>query len=153
MKKMVLALSLFFSAVAFTNAEAQVNINISAQPTWGPVGYDYVNYYYLPDIDVYYEVPRHRFVHINPAGKVVYSNGLPHAYRNYDLYNGYKVVINQPYAYKYHKDHKVKYASYKGKKDQAIIKNSTDPKYKVKAKSTVQPKGKAQVKTKANKNH
>ncbi len=132
MKKNFLLAFIIFSATAFNNTSAQVrvNVNIGSQPDWGPVGYDHVDYYYLPDIETYYYVPNKKFVHLNPAGKWVYSNGLPHAYSGYNLYNGYKVVINQPNAYKYYKSHKIKYAGYKANRSQVIIKNSKEVKYK-----------------------
>jgi len=100
------------------------------QPDWRLLLYDHSDYYYLPDIETYYHVPKKKFVHLNPAGKWVYSNGLAHANSGYDLYSGYKVVINEPNAYKYHKAHKVKYAGYKSNKGQVIIKNSKEEKYK-----------------------
>lgn len=134
MKKIILCVAIIFSAAAFNNTSAQirlnVNVNIGSQPNWGPTGYDYVDYYYLPDIETYYYVPKKKFVHLNPAGKWVFSNGLPHAYSGYNLYTGYKVVINEPNAYKYHKTHKVKYVGYKGNRSQGIIKNSNEAKYK-----------------------
>jgi len=99
------------------NAQTRVgiNINIGSQPDWGPRGYDYVEYYYLPEIECYYYVPRHQFVYIS-GGNWVFSANLPPAYRRYDLYGGYKVVINEPRAYRYYSRHKVKYAGYKGYK-------------------------------------
>ncbi len=132
MKKIFLFAAVILSTAAFNNTIAQVRIsvNIGSQPDWGPVGYDHVDYYYLPDIETYYYVPNKKFVHLNPAGKWVYSNGLPHAHSGYNLYNGYKVVINQPNAYKYHKAHKIKYAGYKANHSQVIIKNSKEAKYK-----------------------
>jgi hypothetical protein len=134
MKKIILCAAIIFSTAAFNDTSAQVkvnvNLNVGSQPDWGPTGYDYVDYYYLPDIETYYHVPKKKFVHLNPAGKWVFSNGLPHAYSGYNLYNGYKVVINQPNAYKYHKAHKIKYAQYKGNGGQGIIKNSKEAKYK-----------------------
>ena len=69
---------------------------------------------------------------MNPAGKWVFSNGLPHAHRGYNLYTGYKVVLNQPNAYMYYNDHKVKYAHFKGNRSQVVLKNSKGPKNKVK---------------------
>ena len=128
---MMLCGILFLSAFSFNSATAQVqvNVNIGSQPQWGPVGYDYVDYYYLPDIETYYHVPKRKFVHLNPAGKWVYSNGLPHAYSGYNLYTGYKVVINQPRPYLHHSTYKVKYAGYKGNKSQGVIKNNKGPKY------------------------
>ena len=143
MKKIFLLAVIIFSATAFNNtsAQVQVSVNIGSQPDWGPVGYDHVDYYYLPDIETYYYVPNKKFVHLNPAGKWVYSNGLPHAYSGYNLYNGYKVVINQPNAYKYHKAHKIKYAEYKANRSQVIIKNSKEAKYKRNGHSNGKAKG------------
>lgn len=153
MKKLILGATLLLTLGAVQQAKSQVginvNINIGSQPNWGPVGYDYVEYYYLPDIEAYYYVPKHQFVHLNPAGKWVFSNGLPHAYRNYDLYTGYKVVLNMPTPYLYFNTHRIQYVGYRGYRgNQLIIKNSNDPKYKmhkVKVKST----GNARIKPKA----
>jgi hypothetical protein len=132
MKKMIICTVLFLSAVAFNDARAQVrvNINIGSQPSWGPVGYDYVDYYYLPDIEAYYYVPTRKYVYLS-GGNWIFSHSLPAAHRNYDLYTGYKVVVNQPGAYKYFKTHKVKYAAYRGNRSQVIIRNSDEPKYYV----------------------
>lgn len=114
-----------------STAQVNVNINIGSQPTWGPVGYDYVEYYYLPDIEVYYYVPRRQFVYLS-NGKWIFVTSLPSRYRSYNLYSGYKVVINQPRPYLYFSTHKVKYAKYKGNNGrQVIIRNSNDPKYYV----------------------
>jgi len=114
-----------------STAQVNVNINIGSQPTWGPVGYDYVEYYYLPDIEVYYYVPRRQFVYLS-NGKWIFVSSLPSRYRSYNLYSGYKVVINQPRPYLYFSTHKVKYAKYKGNNSrQVIIRNSNDPKYYV----------------------
>ena len=59
MKTIILALiatfiSLSFSQKASAQVKVGVNINIGSQPEWGPRGYDYVEYYYLPDIEMYY---------------------------------------------------------------------------------------------------
>ena len=112
-------------------AQVSVNINIGSQPTWGPVGYDYVEYYYLPDIETYYYVPKRQFVYLS-NGRWVFVTSLPARYRSYNLYNGYKVVINEPRPYLKFKTHKVTYAKYKGNNGrQVIIRNSNDPKYYV----------------------
>ena len=98
MKKLLLFAAILFSIGATNKTEAQVgvnvNINIGSQPLWGPVGYDYVQYYYLPDIEAYYYVPRRQFVYLS-GGNWIFSYGLPPMYRGYDLYSGYKVVINR----------------------------------------------------------
>ena len=133
MKKFFLILLVATGSIISKPATAQVsvNFNIGSQPTWGPVGYDYVDYYYLPDIETYYYVPKHQFVYLS-NGRWIYSTSLPSRYRSYNLYSGYKVVINEPKPYLHYTTHKVTYAKYKGNNGkQVIIRNSNDPKYYV----------------------
>lgn len=132
MKKMIICAALFLSAVAFNSAKSQVsiNINIGSQPAWGPVGYDYVEYYYLPDIETYYYVPTRQYIYLS-GGNWVFSYSLPVRYRSYNIYSGYKVVVNEPRAYTHFKTHKVKYAGYRGNRSQVVIRNSDNPKYYV----------------------
>ncbi len=61
MKKILIVCIMALASFAFTgqtNAQLRigVNFNIGSQPAWGPAGYDYVHYYYLPDLDAYYDV-------------------------------------------------------------------------------------------------
>lgn len=105
-----------------------LNFNIGSQPAWGPVGYDEVQYYYLPDIDSYYYVPQHRFYFFN-GGRWIYSSSLPPRYANYNLYNGYKVVVNEREPWCNHNVYKNKYSSFKGRHDQQPIRDSRDSKY------------------------
>ncbi|MFH1195384.1 MAG: hypothetical protein V1720_06705 [bacterium] len=109
-------------------AQVNINFNIGSQPTWGPTGYDYVEYYYLPDIEVYYYVPQHRFYYFE-RGNWKYSSNLPNLYSSYDFYNSYKVVVNEHYPWRNHKTYREKYSSYKGRHDQQIIRDSRDSKY------------------------
>ena len=105
-----------------------LNVNISSQPIWGPVGYNDVQYYYLPDIDTYYYVPQHEFIY-QVNGRWITSSSLPPRYRNYNLYNGHKVVINEAKPYLHDQNYKVKYSSYKNRHDQQPIRDSRDSKY------------------------
>lgn len=111
-KKIIFA-GAFLLGINYANAQVNVNINVGTQPLWGPVGYQHVDYYYLPEIETYYYVPKKQFIYIN-GGNWVFSTALPYKHRHYNLYNGYKVVVNQPYPYKRHKHYKVKYAGYHG---------------------------------------
>lgn len=113
MKKMIVMMLLIGGLATVQKADAQININLGLQPAWGPAGYQYVDYYYLPDIETYYYVPGKQFIYLN-NGKWTYSAGLPSRYRTYNLYNGYKVVVNKPKPYLQHAAYKVKYARYKG---------------------------------------
>ena len=116
MKRIALTLC-FLAGLSFSNfAHAQVSVsvsfNVEAQPEWGPTGYDHVNYYYMPDIETYYYVPRHQFVYLN-AGKWVFTSTLPQRYHGYDLYRGYKVVLNEPRPYLHHEEYRTRYAHYR----------------------------------------
>jgi hypothetical protein len=124
---LVAAILLF--SIPRSNAQVNVSVNIGAQPLWGPAGYDVVEYYYLPDLQTYYYVPSRQFVYLN-GSNWVFARSLPARYRGYDLYSGYKVVINEPKPYLHFNTHKVKYANYKGAKGkQVVIRDSKDPKY------------------------
>ena len=164
MKKLLLCVTILFAVcTSETKAPVNVNVNIGSQPVWGPVGYDHVDYYYLPDIETYYYVPTRQFIYLS-GGNWVFAYGLPPAYRTYNLHSGYKVVVNRPKAYIYHDVYKVKYKKYKGNNSQVIIRNSNDPRYyvvkghpKYKANSAVnksvskgQAKGKGNGKGKGN---
>jgi len=134
MKKMILMVALLLSGIAIQTASAQLTValnhNIGSQPIWGPVGYDHVDYYYMPDIDTYYNVPTRKYYYFD-RGQWVPSYSLPAANRNYDIYNGYKVVVNEPYPYRRADVYRVKYAGYKNKHDQLIIRDSHEEKYYV----------------------
>lgn len=124
-----LAASLFLFSVNGAKAQVNISVNIGAQPLWGPTGYDVVQYYYLPDLQTYYYVPSRQFVYLN-GSNWVFASSLPARYRGYDLYSGYKVVINEPKPYLHFNTHKVKYASYKGARGkQVVIRDSKEPKY------------------------
>jgi hypothetical protein len=84
-----------------SNAQVSINVNIGAQPTWVPAGYQNVNYYYLPEVQSYYYVPERRFVYLH-NNTWVRSASLPARYRNYDLNRGRKVVVrgNTPFGYR-----------------------------------------------------
>ena len=75
-----------------TKAQVSVNVNIGSPPLWGPVGYAESRYYYLPDVEAYYDVESSMFIYYG-GGVWIHNAYLPGRYRNYDLYNGYKVVI------------------------------------------------------------
>jgi hypothetical protein len=123
MKKLLIGAGLLLGSFGIAEKAAaqvrvNVNVNIGSQPNWGPSGYDYVDYYYLPDIETYYYVPTRQFIYLS-GGNWMFAYHLPPAYRTYNLYTGYKVVVNQPRAYEYHHSHKIKYAKYKGNRGQS----------------------------------
>lgn len=104
MKTIKLAIAGLFLLVAnTTQAQVSINVNIGNPPAWGPSGYAEMEYYYLPDIEAYYDVRASQFIYFG-GGRWVRTTYLPRQYRNYDLYGGYKVVLNDyhgrtPYTY------------------------------------------------------
>lgn len=110
MKKFILLAALGIAAATYQPARAQLNvsINIGSQPQWGPRGYNYVDYYYLPEVQSYYHVPTRKFIYLD-RNKWVHRKSLPKMYRNYDLYQGRKIVINQPRPYLQHQQYQANY--------------------------------------------
>ncbi|MFP9100379.1 hypothetical protein ACLI09_15115 [Flavobacterium sp. RHBU_24] len=102
---------LLFVVTGQMKAQVSVNVNIGSPPAWGPSGYTDVRYYYIPDIGIYYDVANAEYIY--PNNNVwVRTTVVPVAYRQYNFYNGYKVVLTDykgatPYVY--YKKHKVKY--------------------------------------------
>jgi len=130
----VLIVLLFLSTTLSTSStiDAQVrfgiSFNLNNQPAWGPTGYDYVENYYLPDIDVYYNVPSQRYYY-NQRGRWISSLSLPSRFGNFDFYNSYKVVVNERNPWRNHVSYRDKYSSFKGRRDQEPIRDSRDSKY------------------------
>jgi hypothetical protein len=62
-------------------------------PQWAPPYYAGARYYYLPDIESYYDLSSHDFIYLN-NGQWVYSQTLPSIYADYDLNNGFAVVLD-----------------------------------------------------------
>jgi hypothetical protein len=119
---------LIVSTALYAQVNVRFNLNVASQPVWGPTGYDHVEYYYLPDIEVYYNVPQHRFYY-NEGGHWIGRSHLPERYHDYDFYNSYKVVVNERAPYLNHKVYRDQYSSFRGRHDQQPIRDSRDSKY------------------------
>lgn len=132
MKKILLAIAVLglLQIAIPSKAQVRVQVNFGMQPEWGPSGYEYANYYYLPDIDVYYNVPRRQFVY-QTRGRWEFASSLPYQYRGYDLYSSYKVVINDDAPYMrcdYYRGQYGRYRGYYGR--QRIIRDAPRPRYR-----------------------
>lgn len=124
MKKLILVFGLIAGAFIAQDSSAQVKIsvNVGSQPAWGPSGYTYAQNYYLPDLDAYYNVPQKQWIY-QQGNRWVTANTLPARYRNYDLYSGHKVVINEARPYLNHSQYRKQYAYFKGRHDQVAIRD------------------------------
>jgi hypothetical protein len=124
----VIIVALFLSSAINAQVSVNLSLNLGSQPIWGPTGYDYAENYYLPDIDVWYNVPLHRFYYYE-GGRWIYGLSLPSRFGNYDYYNSYKVVVNDRQPWIHDDNYRQKYSSYKGRHDQQPIRDSKDSKY------------------------
>lgn len=125
--------ALFF--VELSSAQAQVKTTVTL-PDWGVSGYDNATYYYIPATESYYDVRNQQYVYMQD-GKWVKNNSLSATYKDYDLYNGYKVVLTddkEPFGD--FDNMKVKYAKdYKGEQQKTYkIKKTRTGKIKIKEK-------------------
>jgi hypothetical protein len=127
---LVLIAAVLLSSAVDAQVRINLGINIGSQPIWGPTGNDHVENYYLPDIETYYNVPQHKYYY-QEKGRWISSSSLPSRYRNFDLYNAHKVVLNERTPWRNHATNRVKYASFKGQHDQQPIRDARDPKYYV----------------------
>jgi hypothetical protein len=129
MRKMVLLAAV--AACTWFAAPAQISfsLNIGAQPAWGPVGYDYADYYYLPEADCYYDIGANLFVYREgPYWRRAAM--LPSRFGYVDLYRTHKVVINHvrdPWM-----NHNYYYGHYRGyahSYNQYAIRDAQDRRY------------------------
>ncbi|WP_139252071.1 hypothetical protein [Hymenobacter psychrotolerans] len=86
-----------------SRAQAQAQVWVNA-PYWGPVVSPQVQYYYIPEIDGYYDLYAQSYLFYDPGfGAWVSSPVLPRAYAGYDPRFFHPVVIEyvgrQPWGY------------------------------------------------------
>jgi hypothetical protein len=119
----LITLGMLFMLAGVSQAQFTVSLNIGTPPLWGPVGYAEARYYYLPDVEAFYDVHSSMFIYFGD-GAWIHRSYLPGRYKNYDLYGGYKVVMkdyhgNTPYSH--FKEYKTRYARGYHGRDQKTI--------------------------------
>ncbi|MFV5695299.1 hypothetical protein ACM55G_07670 [Flavobacterium sp. LB3P122] len=119
----LIAVGIILFASSTIHAQVSVSLNIGSPPSWGPVGYAEADYYYLPDVEAYYDIRATQFIYFG-GGRWIRSRYLPGQYRNYDLYSGYKVVMNdyhgsRPYR-NFNNDRVRYYRGYQGREQRNI---------------------------------
>ena len=85
---------LFCIGCAYQYGELEYRANVVV-PAWAPFYDDihHVRYYYLPDIEVYYDVWNQEFVYLED-GSWVFTPVLPPMYAGFDLYNSFVVILD-----------------------------------------------------------
>lgn len=102
---------------AYMQAQVSVSVNIGTPPVWIERPVVEARYYYLPEIQTYYDVNTRHYIYVD-NGAWVRRAYLPRVYRHYDLYRGQKVVVNNYYGrepYSYYKPYKAKHHKHHGK--------------------------------------
>ena len=131
----LIAVGIIFLVSHASNAQISVNLNIGTAPAWGPSGYSNVDYYYLPDVEAYYDIRDSQFIYYG-NGAWVRSRYLPRQYRNYDLYSGYKVVLNNYHGHRPYtnfQNHRRTYkVGYRGNYQQNIGYRNIEPRHEQK---------------------
>ena len=90
-------------------AQVSVNVNFTA-PSWGP-RVTTQEYYYLPDVNSYYDIRERQFIYYSNGGWIRASQLAPR-YRSYNLNGGNIVVLHDYHGhnpYVNYKSHKIKY--------------------------------------------
>ena len=133
MKRLLLITVLFIGgliAPKTADAQIQVRVNIGVQPIWGPVGFEYVEYYYIPEIDVYYHVPTREFIYYK-NGRWIARRTLPAMYRHFDFYRTRVVVVNEYRPFLRHHEIKRRYSNYRDFRPYITIRDVRDSRYYV----------------------
>jgi hypothetical protein len=124
MKKLkLIAVGIVLLVSSSIQAQVSLSVNIGTAPSWGPSGYSNVDYYYLPDIEAYYDIRASQFIYFG-GNNWIRSRNLPNQYRNYNLNRGYKVVLNDYHGsrpYTNFKSNKARYhKGYRGAPQRSI---------------------------------
>jgi hypothetical protein len=82
------------ATTGYVEEEPELNANVVI-PAWAPPYDDIhcVRYYYLPDIEVYYDVWNQEFVYLQD-GSWMFTRSLLPMYAGFDLYDCFVVVLN-----------------------------------------------------------
>jgi len=111
------------------NAQVSIRININHQPAWGPSGYDRADFYYFPDLNIYYDVNSSMFYYLS-GSRWASNRYLPSRYSRYDFYKMHKVVMNNgPRPWLRNRDHRREYMRFRGDRSQTPIRFSNNRRY------------------------
>lgn len=109
-QKIILSIALLVATLS-GRAQVSVSVNIGTPPVWAPAAPVAVEFYYLPDIEVYYDVPARTYIYFG-NGAWRRSRFLPARFRGYNLAQGHTIYLSDYHGrtpYTYYKEHKVKY--------------------------------------------
>lgn len=120
----LIAVGIILLVSSTSNAQISISLNIGTPPVYHNSGNVVVDYYYLPDIQSYYDARANVYVYLE-RGNWTRSRNLPNQYRNYDAQNCYKVALNdyhgnQPYK-NFNNDRTRYYVGYRGENQKQVV--------------------------------
>lgn len=90
----IITIGIFVVVTSVSRAQFSIHVNIGNPPSWGSTSKSDADYYYLPEVESYYDIRATQFIFIR-NGRWIRSRYLPRRFRNYDLKQGQKVVLNE----------------------------------------------------------
>tara|TARA_R110002124_G_scaffold45237_1_gene137136 strand:- start:1489 stop:1965 length:477 start_codon:yes stop_codon:yes gene_type:complete len=128
----LIAAGIILLGTTVSNAQLSINVNVGT-PVQRIAPVVVTDYYYLPDIQTYYDVRNNQYIY-QERGNWRRTAYLPTQYRSYNIRTGYRVAINdyhgnQPYR-NFNKDRANYYVGYKGQPKKIIVQQPTRVVYK-----------------------
>jgi hypothetical protein len=119
----LIAVGIILLVSSTSNAQLSISLNIGTAPAYSNSTHINVGYYYMPDIQSYYDVRAKQYIYLE-RGNWKRSRNLPNQYRRYDINNGYKVALNdyhgnRPYT-NFNNDKTRYYVGYRGESQRTI---------------------------------
>lgn len=110
MKKLLVLVAFLGVGFIYQSATAQVrvSVNINTRPVWAPADYMYVDNYYFPEYDMYYDVRARHYRYLD-RGRWIYTPSIPDCYRSVDFGRARRVVIHEHNPYLRHNYWREKY--------------------------------------------
>jgi len=98
LKEAAVVIMVLLTLSMFTGCETYRYSTTGSQPVyenphWAPPVYPGIRYYYLPDIECYYDIHSREFIYLDHA-RWMYSPTLPYMYPGFDLNNCFVIIVN-----------------------------------------------------------
>lgn len=104
--KKIFRIPVFFILVFFFTTEIKAQARMQSQQSSNSG-----NYYYFPEIDIWYDISNRRFIYFENA-RWIFSRELSDRYRDYDVNNGYKVLVDETRPYVHANRYRDRYINY-----------------------------------------
>jgi len=112
MKNFTLLTGLFLATLFTQQANAQLGVRLSVGFGNRSTVYENSRFYYLPDIDAYYDIAAGQYVYFD-GNDWIYAAYLPEMYNGFDFNSCAKISVNEVRPYLRNDFYRNRYASYR----------------------------------------